>query len=84
MAAEGRQPSLECARTRCVNGAATVWPRKVNGREWISQNIVERQWGRDRLAAEGHARAPQSWRVSRVNGAATVWPRKAICAISVF
>ena len=57
-------PAASCRPGLCVNGAATVWPRKDGGRSPDQGNARRRQWGRDRLAAEG-ASSPAVWIAAR-------------------
>ena len=55
----------------CVNGAATVWPRKDADHSHASPPAFQRQWGRDRLAAEGRP----TRRVGRRPATASMGPR---------
>ena len=76
LAAEGRRRRRQAHTHTRVNGAATVWPRKVVHIVRAPLCSCLRQWGRDRLAAEGLGLHPMLFARCSVNGAATVWPRK--------
>ena len=56
LAAEGAQEKWPLVSSLCVNGAATVWPRKAPPDYKMHPGDLLRQWGRDHLAAEGRTR----------------------------